>query len=274
MQKVKAEFVILTDANVFFEKDMLYQLVKHFKNEKIGVVGANIINIGLKEDGISKQESTYVQQETKLKYHEGKTFGLMMGAFGACYALRKKWFKPVKHNFLMEDFFITMNVLLQKGKAIIALDAKAYEDVSNETSEEFRRKKRISTGNYQNFFYFFGKIFQSDIKLLFVFISHKLLRWVTPFLLIIVYLANLVLIYDFRCTIYDFRVLYSLLFIVQNCLISLIFVDLLLKRVGVHFYPIRLVNHFYMMNVALMMGFFKYLKGVKTSAWTPIKRDQ
>jgi hypothetical protein len=36
--------------------------------------------------------------------------------------------------------------------------------------------------------------------------------------------------------------------------------------------PLLFVAHFYNMNLALLIGFFNYLKGVKTSVWQPTVR--
>jgi cellulose synthase/poly-beta-1,6-N-acetylglucosamine synthase-like glycosyltransferase len=51
--------LLLTDASVFFTKGTIYELVKHFKNEKIGLVGANIIPPNYTKEGISFQEKAY-----------------------------------------------------------------------------------------------------------------------------------------------------------------------------------------------------------------------
>jgi hypothetical protein len=75
-----------------------------------------------------------------MKYKEGVVWGAMMGAFGGCYAIRKNYFKPTPDTFIVDDFYITMSVLEQGGKAITALQATCYEDVSNKIKEEFRRK--------------------------------------------------------------------------------------------------------------------------------------
>src|SRR5580698_6488009 len=48
--------LVLTDANVIFNGDTIFELIKHFKNPQIGLVGANVINNITLDDGISKQE--------------------------------------------------------------------------------------------------------------------------------------------------------------------------------------------------------------------------
>src|SRR5690606_29355560 len=51
-EQLQKTVMILTDANVFFEPQTIYELAKHFQNATIAQVGANIQNSGLREDGI------------------------------------------------------------------------------------------------------------------------------------------------------------------------------------------------------------------------------
>ncbi|MEE4178646.1 MAG: glycosyltransferase, partial [Bacteroides sp.] len=80
------QILVLTDANVMFDTHTLKYLVRHFKNEKIGLVDSNMINKGLKKEGISYQEKAYISREVKIKNMEGRLWGAMMGPFGGCYA--------------------------------------------------------------------------------------------------------------------------------------------------------------------------------------------
>jgi hypothetical protein len=41
-----------------------------------------------------------------------------------------------------------------------------------------------------------------------------------------------------------------------------------------HFRFLRFVTHFLGMNLALIIGMARYLKGVKTNVWQPTKRHQ
>lgn len=259
------EILIFTDANVLFTEDLIYHLVKHFKNPVIGQVGANIINKGIRNDGISFQEKAYIQRETYMKYLEGIIWGCSIGAFGACYALRKNLFRPIPQNFLMEDFFISMHVLEKKYKAITELDAIAYEDVSNEMSEEFRRKVRISAGNFQNLSVYRHLLLTLPLQPGFSLLMHKVIRWWGPFLIILMLFTSGMLAF-----VNEF---YRYMFIAQVASISVMFIEPQLARIGIHVRPLRFISYFCWMNVALFIGWLKYLKGVNTNVWQPTKRN-
>lgn len=262
----KSPVLILTDANVFFQKDTIYQLVKHYKNEAIALVGGNIINEQLHKSGISVQEKTYLSRENKMKYQEGAVWGTMIGAFGGCYSIRKKNFSPVPPRFFMDDFYITMGVLEQGAKAINELSARCYEDVSNKISEEFRRKVRISIGNFQNLTRYRRLLFSKFPGLSFCFWSHKVIRWLGPFFILAALISNFLLRENSEFYFFTLHVqIFSLMIPV---------VDELLKKLRIHLTLFRFISHFYLMNLALMIGFFKFISGVESNVWKPTQRNQ
>lgn len=259
------QVLLLTDANVIFKNDTVFELVKHFKNPRIGLVGANVINDTIQHDGISKQEKTYIQGENRIKYLEGLNWGTTMGAFGASYALRATLYKPVKAKFNVDDFFITMSVLKAGSKAISNTKAICFEDVSNDIKEEYRRKKRIAVGNYQNLVEFGAFILHPFTAVSFCFISHKLIRWLGPFFILILLVTSGLLSIGNK--------LYLLLFSLQLLLLLTPLIDFVLKKVNLHFALLRFAAYFYLMNIAVLAGFFNYLKGNNSNAWTPTKRN-
>ncbi len=265
-ENAKGEIFVLTDANVFFTKDTLYQLVKHYKNQEVAQVGGNIINPEHKQDGISFQEKSYLTRENLIKYQEGIIWGCMIGAFGGCYSIRAGYFAPVPPKFLMDDFYISMHVLEQRKKALNELDAHCYEDVSNKIKEEFRRKLRISAGNFQNLSRYKHLLWPPFTGLAFSFLSHKVLRWYGPVFILLLIISNIFLMGSSN--------FYRLTMFLQLAGILVPFIDYLLKKINIHFKLFRFVTHFYLMNLALFQGFIWYLRGVQSNVWKPTQRNQ
>ncbi len=262
----KGDILILTDANVFPEKNTLMKLVQNFSDKSIGLADSRMINTGIKRDGISLPEMAYLSIEMKLKNVEGRLWGTMMGPFGGFYAVRKESYEPNSKNILADDFRICMNVIGRHEKAISDTEAIVYEDVSNNLLEEFSRKVRISAGNFQNLKHFAFLLLNPFSIWSFCFVSHKILRWVTPFLWMIVITTNILLIKS--------SFFFSVLIILQVIFLLLPAFDFLLKKLNMNFVPVRFFTHFIFMNIALFVGFIKYLKGISNGAWTPTKRYQ
>lgn len=262
---------VFTDANVIFTTDTLYQLAKHFKNEQVGQVAANILNRGQQSSGISQQEAAYIQRENHIKYLEGLNWGSMIGAFGACHAMRASMWTVIPTNYLMEDFYLSMHVLAENKKAIKELKAVCYEDVSNEIQEEFKRKTRIQAGNFQNLSSYWKLLLRFN-AVSFCFFSHKVLRWLGPLFIILAYVSNL-LLWLSKTQFFIVPYFYETTFALQNLLLLTPLIDRFLHANNIHLKLLRFMAYFYWMNLALIKGFGLYVKGVKTSAWNPTKRN-
>jgi hypothetical protein len=136
------------------------------------------------------------------------------------------------------------------------------EDLPNDTAGEYRRKVRISSGNFQNLFFFRKLLFFFWKPIGFTFWSHKVLRWLTPFFLILSLLSSAWLI---TC-----HQLFLILFILQFIgFLSPLFDNLINFKNPV----LKFISHFYLMNLALLEGFIKFTRGIKTSVWQPVKRN-
>ena len=257
---------ILTDAYAIFRKDTVFEMVKHFKSDKIGIVGANYINTNIQGGGISFQEKSYIQRENLIKYWESVVFGSMMGVYGACYAIRSKDLPLFPSTFLMEDFYVTMYTLKNHKMSILTLDSKFYENIPNSIEIEYNRKKRIAAGNFQNLFYFISLLNPGYGGTAFTFFSHKVLRWVGPLFILVSFLACFALALSGS-------VVYQILAVLHLAIFCVPVIDYALKKAGVSLTLLRFITYFISMNLAVVAGFWWYIKGVKTNVWQPTARS-
>ena len=259
--------LILTDANVILNNDLVSSIVKPFIKNDISLVDAKIYPLERLQKGISVSENYYLNRESFLKENEGKWNGYSMGASGGCYALRSKCYVPVPKNFLVDDFFISFNVMLTGEKAILYSEAICYEDVSSSINIEFKRRKRISAGNFQNLSFFISYFSLNQFKLWFVFFSHKVIRWFGPMLISIlfIYMAILSLYYI---------VVLKYLSILSFFLLTLLILDKFLENINIHLPFLRGLRYFMVINAAILMGCIDFLKGIKNNVWEPTKRNQ
>jgi cellulose synthase/poly-beta-1,6-N-acetylglucosamine synthase-like glycosyltransferase len=265
-QNATGSILVFTDANVMLDTDTLFELVRYFKDDRIGLVDSRMINTNISPSGISHQESSYISREVYIKQYESILWGTMMGPFGGCFAIRANLYEPVPRNFMVDDFYINMKVLEKGFKCINNLNARVYEDISNNISDEFKRKVRISTGNFQNLKAFSNLLWHKTKGLSFCFISHKALRWIGPVFLLLAFISNAILA--------SLNTLYFYIFILHCLLFVLPLFDLLMKKAGVNNGLMRFVTHFYSMNLALFAGFFKSLKKIESNVWKPTQRNQ
>ncbi len=260
----RGDLIVFTDANVMFEAHTLMELIRFFKDTRVGLVDSQMINTNTKEEGISYQEKSYISREVRIKHSESILWGTMMGPFGGCFAVRRKLFVPVPGNFLVDDFYINMKVLEAGYLCVNHPEAKVYEEVPSDLGAEFRRKKRIATGNFQNLRAFSGMLWHKTPGLSFSYISHKVLRWLGPFFMLLALITNMVLAF--------YHSLFLYLLILHLILTALPLIDYLLKKIRIHNRVLRFISHFYGMNLAMFLGFFKSLKKIETNVWRPTER--
>jgi cellulose synthase/poly-beta-1,6-N-acetylglucosamine synthase-like glycosyltransferase len=259
--EAKQAVFILTDANVIFKRETIFNLIRHFRNENTAQVAANIIKVSASNKGIASQEKSYIALENKIKYAESVRWNVIMGAEGGCYAIRRENFSPVPKNFYMDDFYITLNVIEQGKEIVFDKDAICNEDVPTQAEEEFKRKVRISIGNFQNLNRY-KKLLWKFNGISFSFWSHKVLRWLTPFLLIICFLSSVALM--FHCKY----------FVILSALqLFGFFTPVIDWLLNINISLLRFISHFYLMNLALLKGFIVYMKGVDSNVWQPTKRE-
>lgn len=256
------EILVLTDANVMFSSQTLYELVKWFRDDRVGLVAGNIVKQSDHNKGISLQEKKYLSFENLIKSAESKTFQLVMGAEGGCYALRRSLYKDVPGNFIVDDFYTTLQVINSNKYALFNPEALCFEDVSSDASGEYRRKVRISSGNFQNLLHFQKNLWTFWKANTFVFWSHKVLRWLTPFFILISLISSW------------FLARHSLVFVPVFYLQVLLMLFPLFDKLFLFNHPLlKFISHFYLMNLALLQGFFRFIGGIKSSVWQPVERN-
>ncbi len=257
---------ILTDADVMLQSDTIQKLTRHFVNPNIGVVDSQIINELDESKSVSKSESKYLSGEVRLKYYEGQVFGKLMGTFGGCFAIRATCFKHIPEHFKVDDFYLTMNALVLQYQAISDPEARCTGKVLSTFTEEFRRKRRMSSGNFQNMAVY-KKYLLPFTSLGFVFFSHKVIRYIGPFLMIAMLLTSGYLAYHGV-------VLMQILIIGQGFWYLIIpLLDKICAKLGLNLLALRNVSYFNYMNLALLLGFKDYINGIESNIWEPTKRS-
>lgn len=240
--------VLISDADILLSKNTLNNILYQFENNEVILVDLKLLN----NDKVAIEENAYLNLENTTKAAESKLFNLFQGVSGACYAIRKQLFTPIPSNFLVDDFFVSTHCMLQKKQAVFLENTTVFENRPSILQHEFNRRVRIASGNFQNLFYFGTKLLNPFTAIGFTFISHKLIRWLAPFFLVYC-LAYLFLNYTF---IILGLTLFSLL-------IALILTIFGFKRI------VKTPLYFLAMQVAVIVGFFSFLKGINTNIWQP-----
>ncbi len=244
------EVVVLTDANVTFEPGAVRALARRFRDPS---VGAAVGRLRLRTpDGGG--EGMYWAYETFLKYLEGK-LGCVLGANGGIYAIRRILFPKLPADTITDDFVIPLRIAVRGWKVPYEPTAIAHEDAPDDARAEFGRRARIGAGNWQALARLPDLLDPRAGFVSFAFVSHKLLRWATPFLLAVALAVNVG------------AAAAGGAWGVRAVLAAQVAFYALAAAGGGAGGPGRAARHFVEMNAALAVGFWRFLRGTQRAAW-------
>ncbi|MGH8865541.1 MAG: glycosyltransferase family 2 protein, partial [Burkholderiales bacterium] len=183
------EVIVFSDANTRFENDTVARLVAAFADPGVGAVCGELILTP--PDQAGNQDHEYWSLERGLKAAESSIDGLL-GANGGVYAIRRALYQPLRPDTICDDFLIVMNIAVAGQRVIYEPRARAHEETPGDMGAEFKRRVRIGIGNYQSLFRHPAFLISTNVARRWTYVSHKLLRWMTPHLLIIMLLASCV----------------------------------------------------------------------------------
>lgn len=259
--QVNGEILIFTDANTLLNKNALQNIVKHFSDEKAGVVaGEKRIKHLNKDEAVGAGEGIYWRYESLLKKWDAELTSVM-GAAGELFAIRTHLFEPIPKDTLIEDFYLSFKIL-QKGYRI-AYEPQAYalEEPSISIKEELKRKIRIAAGGIQSIVRLsslFNPFKYGVIS--FQFISHRVLRWtLAPLALPFIFILNPFL--------WDQGWIYKLIFSGQLSFYFSAFLGYIFEKRHIRFKLLFIPYYFCMMNYAVYIGFLRYLKNSQSILW-------
>ncbi len=254
------DVLVFTDANTEFSAGAVNSLVRHLQDPTVGCVCGELrLQAG---DGAENQDHIYWRYERMLKFFEGR-LGALLGANGGVYAMRRDQYRPIPSDTIVDDFWISMERVRDGYRCAYDPEAVAWEDVPERIDDEFARRVRIGTGNYQALRHFWTMLDPRRGFIALTFFSHKFLRWLVPHCMIVAAVTNLALVGS---------LLYASLGAAQVAFYGLALFGYQRSRSGLTPGLLRMPLFFVSMNLALLFGFWKYLTGKRTGTWARTAR--
>ncbi len=257
------DIIIFSDANSQYDRNAVRNLVAGFDDRSVGfVTGFTRYRPG-KGDGFSEGIGLYGQIEKFTKRMEG-TFGSCVGADGAIFAIRKELYQPLDPADI-NDLVIPLSIIRQGFKGVLAEAAYCSEGGAQaEGKGEFSRQVRITSRTLR------ALLKNSDLLnpikypfFSFALFSHKIAKLLVPFSLLLLIISTLML---------STTIIFALLFLFV-CLVGMPAIRFgnkkRIKR------PLRLgsfVYTFTSINLAIFIGWLKFIKGETFTTWAPTQR--
>ena len=190
--EARGEIVVLCDANVMFDPDAISRMVAHFADPKVGAVSGDV-RIRSEDAPFGEGESLYYKYERFIQMQES-ALGSTVTVDGGMYAIRKDLFRTLPADTILDDFVIGMNVALAGHRVVYDPSVLASENATMDVRQEFRRKARIVAGAFRELLRGHGVPSPRHGQLFWSYVSHKLLRWLVPWFLLVIFCCSLVLL--------------------------------------------------------------------------------
>lgn len=135
----------------------------------------------------------YWRFEAWLRQQESAS-GSVVGVSGALYAARARDLSPPPPGLILDDVWQPMLVAARGGRIVLESNAVAWDRPSATAAVEAARKRRTLAGNWQLLRLWPGLLRPGAHPLWWRFVSHKLLRLLMPFALLLALASNLALL--------------------------------------------------------------------------------
>jgi cellulose synthase/poly-beta-1,6-N-acetylglucosamine synthase-like glycosyltransferase len=190
VEGASGEIVAFSDANVTWEPDALRRLVAPFAEPRVGYVCGEVQLVDARG---SNQEGLYWRYELALRALESRVSSVT-GGNGAIYATRRESYLVVDP-IMGHDLSFPFNMVKRGWLALAVREAQASEKMVPTIEGEFARKRRMMSHTWP--IVLRGGMLSPrgyGPTYAFMIVSHRILRYVTPFLHVIALIANVVLL--------------------------------------------------------------------------------
>jgi cellulose synthase/poly-beta-1,6-N-acetylglucosamine synthase-like glycosyltransferase len=183
----RGDVIVLADARQCWAPDALQRLLENFDDPNVGAVsGALILETGT---GTTAGVGMYWRYEKWLRREESRWHSTI-GVTGAICAVRRELFCRVPEGTVLDDVYWPLRVTMQGYRVIHDDRARAFDRLPDRAGDELRRKVRTLSGNFQLFARLPAALLPWRNPVWFQVISHKLMRLLVPWALLMALFAS------------------------------------------------------------------------------------
>lgn len=257
----RAEIVVFTDATTRVQVDALAVMMENFADPEVGCVAALLVYQGRAENLTAAGGVSYWDYEVALRRAESR-LSTLIGVSGCLYAVRRSAYRPISPA-LISDFVIAMRMREQGLRTVLEQRAVCFEETLDRSEQELSMRVRVALRSIN--------ALVSEKRLLNPFLdplyawqlwSHKLLRYASPYCLLLTLAA---------CLVLAGRPLYRLALLIECALIVAgvagFALHLRARRTGVLSKP----YYFLLTNLASAIATARFLMGQRMVTWNPIR---
>jgi biofilm PGA synthesis N-glycosyltransferase PgaC len=249
------EILVFADARQTWERGALAWLLNAFCDARVGAVSGEVL---LAEgDGAAGAVGLYWRYEKWIRRIESQ-FNSTVGVTGSISAARRSLFEALPEGLVLDDVHWPMKICMRGHRAVFEPRARALDRLPQSARDEFRRKVRTLSGNFQLVQFLPALLIPWRNPLFWQFVSHKLTRLLVPWALLAMFvisaMGNTSLMHLFlglQCAGYGLALAG-------------------LTRVGRGCRPAAIAGAFLLLNAAAWVAFWVWISGRASRSWVRV----
>ncbi|MEK6281521.1 MAG: glycosyltransferase family 2 protein, partial [Acidobacteriota bacterium] len=260
----QSEIILFSDATTLYQPEVLRNIVPNFADPSVGCAAGRLIYIDPSQSNVGQGAKSYWGYESFLKRHESRACSLI-GASGCLYAVRRSAYVSL-YDEACSDFIIATKMVEQGLRTVYEPAAVCTEETNSRLDKEMRMRVRVITQTYTDLWRHRSMLnpFKAGFYAVQL-VSHKVLRYLVPVLLIMLLVASLVLAQT--------SIFYALIACAQVLFFLTAALSGLLEHFGVSIKLLALPRYFVLTNLAALLAFYEFVKGNRYAHWEPIRED-
>ena len=183
VRAARGDVLVFADSGQRFGEDAVALLVRSLLRPGVGAASGRLeLAVGAKAPSLPLR--LYWSLERWLRRREAEVHSAV-GVTGAIYAMRRELWTPLPPGLILDDLYVPMRLVLQGQRIAFVDEARAYETRATTDGNEYRRKVRTLTGVLQLCAWLPQTLTPRRNPVWAQFVSHKLLRLLTPYWLLV-----------------------------------------------------------------------------------------
>lgn len=247
------EIVTFADARQSWTADSLRFLVESFDDPAVGAVSGDLVIES--RPGVMAGVGLYWRYEKWIRRQETALHS-SVGVSGSISAVRRALFCPIPPGTVLDDVYWPMRVVMRGFRVVHNARAQAFDRPPARVRDEFRRKVRTLSGNYQLLLQIPDALLPWRNPIWFQFLSHKILRLLVPWALLIMLASSAMLPETIHRVAFRLQVAFYLLGLVG-----------IWSEIGSRIRMASAAASLLVLNAAAWLAFWVWASGSTTRSW-------
>jgi cellulose synthase/poly-beta-1,6-N-acetylglucosamine synthase-like glycosyltransferase len=248
------EILVFTDTRQRWDAGALRMLLENFADATVGAVSGDLVLQS--QSGVMAGVGLYWRYEKWLRKKESHLHSTV-GVTGAICSVRRSLFPGVPQGIILDDVYWPLAVTMQGYRVVHEKRAVAYDRLPERTFDEFRRKVRTLAGNFQLVARMPTALLPWRNPIWLQFVSHKLLRLVVPWALLVLLVLSAILPGGVYETLFWSQVVFYSLALAGN-----------VRSVGQRLPASAAAASVVVLNAAAWLAFWVWLSGRAGQSWS------